>query len=84
MVEVVRRLPVVEDLVAVLDGRTVGGNDVGDGEDGKGGARLQLWRLLCAGGRRAMRMLAQLASAFRNGQSVSPWSAQCRWHHLVT
>jgi hypothetical protein len=50
MVEVVRRLPVVEHLVAVLDGREEGGNDIGEGEQGKCRARLQLWRLVCADG----------------------------------
>jgi len=36
MVEVVARLPVVEDLVAVLNRRKGGSDKVGDGEDGEG------------------------------------------------
>jgi hypothetical protein len=43
VVEVVRGLPVVEDLVAVLDGRECGSSDVGDGKDEEGdvGSRLR-------------------------------------------
>jgi hypothetical protein len=36
MVEIVRRLPVVEDLVAVLDRRKAGSRNVGDEEDKEG------------------------------------------------
>lgn len=43
--EVVRRLPVVERLVAVLDGRKGGGDQVGDEEDVK---RLDWFNGVCA------------------------------------
>jgi hypothetical protein len=50
MDEVVRGLPVVEYLVAVLDRREEGGDDIDEGEECKCRARLQLWRLLRAEG----------------------------------
>jgi hypothetical protein len=47
VVEVVRRLPVVEDLVTVLDGREKGSGNIGSGEDVEGNDGLELeWRFL--------------------------------------
>jgi hypothetical protein len=45
MVEVVCRLPVVEDFVAILNWREDGGDDVGCEENVECDERLHFWRL---------------------------------------
>lgn len=67
MVEVVARLPVVEDFVTILDGREDGGNEVGCGKYEESYGRRELRPSCCMTGLLAYCVLGQVVYAHFTG-----------------